>query len=419
MKFSKATAIPILVTLLLAFSLAAAGQTLRSRRPTSRGVRVPDKRTVKDLKETSEAADAEASGEQPVERTIAANPSVAVKVCVASGSITVHGWDRKEVRARSTDVAEIEFQHEGEPASKIQLLIADRAQGPGRTTSCLSFSDVDLDVPRGAAVQLQTRDGDINVADVATAYVNTQNGDVSIERASKAVDAGTVGGVIYLKDSSGSVNLHSVGGNIEASGVRPGEASDTFDASSVGGDIMLEQVAHARLNARSLNGSLNMIGPLAHEGHYGFKTISGDVTLTLPVNASFKLSAKLSRTAEIITDFPITLMSYATAPVSVSPMPNAVPAPAAAPQAPSRYSVTPVPRPEPGTPPPPPAEAGPPSITPDSPENPQKGVAKKGPKAPHVLVEGYPLRRLDGVCGSGDAFIDIGSFSGTVHLKKQ
>jgi hypothetical protein len=37
-----------------------------------------------------------------------------------------------------------------------------------------------------------------------------------------------------------------------------------------------------------------MIGALAHDGRYGFKTISGDVTLTLPVNSSFKISAKLS-----------------------------------------------------------------------------------------------------------------------------
>src|SRR6185295_11313229 len=118
------------------------------------------------------------------------------------------------------------------------------------------------------------------------------------------VDAGTIGGSITLKDSKGGFNLHSVGGSIDASSVRPSEASDIFDASSVGGDITLEQVAHARLNARSLNGSLNMTGQLAHDGHYGFKTISGDVTLTLPANSSFKISAKLSKSAEMITDFP-------------------------------------------------------------------------------------------------------------------
>ena len=335
---------------------------------------------------------------------------------MASGSITVHGWDRKEVRARSTDVAEIEFQHEGEPARKIQLLIADKAQGPGRTTSCLSFSDVEMDVPHGATVQLQTRDGDISVEDVATAYVNTQNGDVRIEHASKAVDVGTIGGEISLRESSGGVNLHSVGGNIEVSGIRPGEATDIFDASSVGGDITLEQVAHARLNARSLNGSLRMIGALAHDGHYGFKTISGDVTLELPGNSSFKISARLSRNAEMITDFPLTLMSYSTASasplpkVAVTPRPDAAPLPESKTASPPATTATPAPLID--------------IVSPAPPAEPQAGPPKapdkvKGPKAPRVVIEGYPLRRLDGICGSGDALIDVGSFSGTVHLKKQ
>lgn len=417
MTFSKATA-GFLVAVLLAFTVAASGQTFTPKPAASRSMRVVKKRQVKDAKELPERADVEELVEQPVERTIAADSSVAVKVCVASGSITVHGWERKEVRARSTDVAEIEFQHEGEPARKIQLLIADKVQGAGRTTSCLSFSDVDLDVPRGATVQLQTRDGDINIADVATAYISTQNGDVSVERAAKAVDAGTIGGVISLQDSSGSVNLHSVGGNIEVRNVRPGEASDIFDASSVGGDITLEQVAHGRLNARSLNGSLSMIGGLAHGGHYAFKTISGDVTLTMPADSSFKLSAKLSRSAEMITDFPITLMSYSTASMSFSPMAPAAPPPTVLPSG----SAASAPRAAPDAPPPPAAPgviAAAPALTVQTPEDPPKGVGKKGPKPPHVLVEGYPLRRLDGVCGTGDALIDIGSFSGTVHLKKQ
>ena len=400
MKFRRA----LVFSVLLASGAVASGQTFTDKRPEPRAARAADKRAAKDW---------EADVDQQVERTIATSAGVAVKVCVTSGSITVHGWDRNEVRARSTDVAEIEFQHEGEPANKIQLLIADKAQGPGATTSCLSFSDVEMNVPRGATVQLQTRDGDISVADVSTAYVNTQSGDVSIERVTKAVDAGTMGGVISLKNSSGCINLHSVGGNIEASGVRPSEASDSFDARSLGGDIMLDQVAHARLNARSLNGSLSMTGRLAHAGHYDFNTISGDVTLTLPVDSSFRISAKLSQRAEVITDFPITLKSYSSAPVSSKgPLsPQATPSVRIAPSS--------APSPKPPAPDVSPVPSVSPAIAPDLPDEPQKGIAKTKVKVPRVVVVGYPLRRLDGVCGSGDAMIDVGSFSGTVHIKKQ
>jgi Putative adhesin len=282
------------------------------------------------------------------------------------------------------------------------------------TASCLSFSDVEMNVPRGATVQLQTRDGDINVADVSTAYVNTQSGDVSIQRATKAVDAGTMGGVISLKDSSGCINLHSVGGNIEASGVRPTEASDTFDARSLGGDIVLDQVAHARLNARSLNGSLSMTGRLAHDGHYDFNTISGDVTLTLPVDSSFRISAKLSQSAEVITDFPLTLKSYSSAPVR--------PSGKLSPPDLQSASLSTSPEALPKTPAPaalPPVDGVAPARAADPPDDPPRVIAKTKIKVPRVVVVGYPLRRLDGVCGSGDALIDVSSFSGTVHLKKQ
>jgi len=422
MNLSKGMMLTILAAFLAALCMTASGQTVTHTRTVKRTTRAFEKREAKN----SEEAKAEEAGEpteQPVERTIAADANVAVKVCVASGSITVHGWDRKEVRARSTDVAEIEFQHDGEPARKIQLLIADKAQGPGRTTTCLSFSDVEMDVPRGATVQLQTRDGDINIADVATAYVNTQNGDILIERASKAVDAGTIGGVILVKDSGGGLNLHSVGGNIEATNVRPNEASDIFDASSVGGDITLEQVGHAKLNARSLNGSLSMTGPLAHDGHYGLKTTSGDVTLSLPANSSFRVSARLSRDAEFITDFPITLMSYSSAPWGPMPAKGPSPSPEPKPGAWPSSSATPSPGSAPRAVPPgpaTPAEQTAPASAPEDPDDLPKVVAKiKVGKLPKVAVDVYPLRRLDGTCGSGDATLDIGSFSGTVHLKKQ
>jgi len=410
----------ILIALVTAGGLSVSGQTTHVVKRDVSQTKLVEKRHARETKasakDSKDENDAAAEAEQPVERTIAAEVNVAVKVCVASGSITVRGWDRQEVRARSTDVAELELQHEGTPAKKIQLLIADKAEGPKRTTTCLSFSDVDLDVPRGATVQLQTRDGDIKIADVATAYVNTQNGDVTIERASVAVDAGTIGGLISLKDSKGGVNLHSVGGNIDALNVRPIEAGDIFDASSVGGDITLEQVGHAKLNARSLNGSVTMTGPLAREGHYGFRTISGDVTLALPADSSFRLNAKFSQHSDLITDFPLRLLNYSTAPWSPAAK-GPTPAPAVGPR-PVPLPGNPAPAPAPSESiKPAPAETAAGASAPELPDEPAKAAKMKGPKVVR-MAEGFASRHIEGTCGSGDAMIDVGSFSGTIHLKK-
>jgi hypothetical protein len=333
-----------------------------------------------------------------VERTIAANPNVSVSACLMSGSIKVHGWDRNEVRARSLDAAEIDFRRtdasaDSSPARKIELRVADRAQGPGHANTCESFSEVELDVPRGATVQLQTRDSDITVFEVATVYVSTQNGDVSIERAMKTVDAGTIGGSILLKNSSGRIHLHSAGGSIEATDVRPAEAGDSFEASSLGGEITLDRVSHAQLNAHTLNGSLCVTGPLTHGGRYGFRTISGDLTLTLPSDSSFKLSAKFSQQADIITDFPLALTQLSTRP---SPVSRPSPAPA----------VSPAPVPDRA-----------PAPTVEDPKVVAKVKTNKGTVV--VDVSSFGLRRIEGIHGSGDAMIELASFSGTIHLRKQ
>jgi hypothetical protein len=333
------------------------------------------------------------------ERTIAADAHVTVSACSVSGGITVHGWDRNEVRARSSEAAEIKFQRkdagpEASPVKKIELLVLDKEQGPTQPGFCESSSEIELDVPRGATVQLRTRDSDISVFEVATVYVNTQNGDVTIERASGTVEAGSIGGGISLKDSSGRINLHSAGGSIEASDVRPAEAGDTFEAHSLGGEITLDHVTHAQQNAHTLNGSLSVTGPLAHRGRYNFRTMSGDLTLTLPEDSSFQLSARYSQKAEIITDFPITLMTQSH--VQPSPLPAGV---AVAPVAPA--SAAPAPDPAP--------QRDPPEVV----------RVKTKTRTIVVDVSSLALRRLEGIHGTGDAKLELASFSGTIHLQKQ
>src|SRR5215210_638201 len=67
-----------------------------------------------------------------VEQTVAVEPNVIVSLCIASGSITVKGWDRNEIQARSGDAERIELRRASAtgPASRIEVLVADPADGP-------------------------------------------------------------------------------------------------------------------------------------------------------------------------------------------------------------------------------------------------------------------------------------------------
>lgn len=310
-----------------------------------------------------------------VERVVAADPSVSVSVCLVSGDIKVHGWDRNEVRARSNDVEAIEFRRqagarESDPAKEITVLLSDMT--PHRSGPCSTDADIELDVPRGATVRLQTRDGNIQVVDVSVVTASTQSGDLDLARIRRSVDTATIGGDISLRDSTGPTSLHSVGGSIEARGVGPAAAGDTFEAATVGGDITLEKIGSAKVKVKTVGGSLSLSGALAAGARYEFKTFSGDISFAMPPDSSFRLDATLSQ-GELVTEFPLRMITESKSPPSQS----------------SRRS-------------------GPPA----------KGDLTIDPD---VLIKGsnHGLQHISGVYGTGDALITASSFSGAINLKKK
>ena len=100
------------------------------------------------------------SGTQKIERSIATAPTVAVSLCVDSGDVTVRGWDKNEVLARSSEVGRIELKradvgNQSGGATKVQVWLADKNEGEEKS-GCHAFGDVELMVPRGASLYLQT-----------------------------------------------------------------------------------------------------------------------------------------------------------------------------------------------------------------------------------------------------------------------
>jgi hypothetical protein len=313
----------------------------------------------------------------------------------------VNGWDRAEVRARSGEATDIQLKRkdEGTGASKkVWVRVVDKESDNNTGDPCDAFSDVELDVPRGATVQLQTRDSSIEVSDVAVVYAQTQNGDVDIEKSGKIVDASSIGGSISVSESKGRISLHTASGTIDASDVRPADPTDTFEARSLGGEITLNDVAHTQVSATTLNGSLSVNGPLAAAGRYNLRTMSGGITLSMPEDASFQLIARISHAADIITDFPITLTSQTAA----------KPMPVHAPVSPAKPSAEAKPAPKP------PSD---PVVVKVEPAVIVKMKAKA--KGEPGELPGMSLRRLEGIHGTGDAKLELASFSGTIRLQKQ
>ncbi len=328
---------------------------------------------------------------EKIERSMPVDPQATVTLCVASGMLKVRGWDKNEVYVRSVDAAKIDFRRidktkdSSKPATRVDVMVLDHSADPNPKLlrfDCQAVADVEMSVPTGATVQIQTRDGDITIAGVSGAYAGSQNGDITVERATKLVEAGSVGGSIFLRDSSGRISLSSAGGGVEVVNVRPATQEDTFEVGTVSGDIHLDRVSNPKVTAKTVNGRVMMTGPLAKSGYYGFTNMAGDVVLALPADSSFQLNAKVSEKHDIISDFKLTYLS------------EPPPPPAARPR-------TPTPEAKPKTPAPP-ARTQPPIIVEGS----------------RRVVVPYVLRRVNAVCGSGDATISVASFGGTIRIKK-
>jgi hypothetical protein len=327
----------------------------------------------------------ELSNPQPgekIDRTMTVDPQAIVTLCVASGTLKVRGWDKDEIHVRSLDAAQIEFKRidktrdPTKPAGRVDVMVFDRSGAANQRLDCQALASVEMDVPAGATVQVQTRDGDITIAGVAGAYAGSQNGDIMIERATKLVEAGSLGGSIYLKDSSGRVNLSSAGGVVEVMNVRPSMDEDTFEVGTVSGDIQLSRVSNPKVTAKTVNGTVTMTGPLAKAGYYSFTNMAGDVVLGMPHDASFRLIAKVSEKHDIISDFALKYLN------ETPPTPPAKPAKSPEAKGKAGPVVTPI-------------------------------VVQK----PAVVSPQY-VRRVNAIFGTGDATISIASFGGTVRLKK-
>ena len=363
---------------------------------------------------------------QKLERSLAVSPEVTVTLCVASGTLRVRSWEKNELRVRSSGAPHVELRRldkakdPSTPAWRVDVIILDASAKVNPKLDCQAFADVEMEVPAGATVQVQTRDGDISIVGVAAAYAGSQNGNITIARATRIVEAGSVGGSISLRDSSGRVNLSSAGGIVEVANVKPATSEDTFEVGTVSGDIQLDRVSNPRVMAKTVNGTVTMTGPLARSGHYAFTNMTGDVILALPHDSSFQLNAKVSEKRDIVSDFALKYVEMPPPP----PSPRTMPAPSPKPGATAKAETAPKPGPAStqGTP-------APPSTTsPRSPAAKGQPPQRTGPIIAPIIVDKttdktnivvpYVLRRVTAICGTGDATIMVASFGGTVRLKK-
>ena len=242
---------------------------------------------------------------QGAQQSLEVAPGATVSLCVEGGDVFVRGTDGREVRASAAGGARIELRR---PAGMLSAGAAQRVEvsaADERGVSGCAFSGrVALDVPRGGTVHIKTVTARVTVSDVAHARVETVSGEVTLQGIARSAEASSANGDLSLRKSTGRVRLQTISASVEAAEVMPVEPADQFLAKTTSGDITLARIGHARVEASTTSGHVDLRGALARGGVYMLKAYSGGVTVTLPAEASFRVDARVAH-GEIVTDFPV------------------------------------------------------------------------------------------------------------------
>ncbi len=236
-------------------------------------------------------------GETSAEKSIAVDPKVNVSLCIAEGNLKITGWERSEIRAFVAGGSEVGFkvqQKNKQNDRAVWVMVTGSDPIKNKTVNseeCLSGEEIELDVPRGAAVNVKSRTSETTIEAVRKAVVKNIGGDISLNNIEQGIDAATYEGDVTVENSSGAITLESANGNIVAFDVAPSEIGDILKAKTNSGAITLQRIEHRQTEINSNSGSIKFVGEFQNGGQYNFGTQVGTISLAIPEKSSCKINA--------------------------------------------------------------------------------------------------------------------------------
>ena len=232
---------------------------------------------------------------ETIERSMAVDPAVAVKLCIAQGDLKINGWNRNEVRVFVKNGHEFKMKplEKSAESGKANWLWVVNVSGsrPGYNPECISGDRIEIDAPLGASFDLSGRAARTAVDSVKKARVNILEGPVSFRNIPGGINASTGQGDVVVENSGGSITLATTTGNIIAVEVSPGQIGEQLKAKTNGGAITFQRVLHRQIDASSISGSVTFEGKFLSGGIYSFRTSNGTIRLGIPPGSSCMIRA--------------------------------------------------------------------------------------------------------------------------------
>jgi Putative adhesin len=231
------------------------------------------------------------------EKSIAVDSKVSVSLCVSEGKLKGNGWERNEIRAFVGGGSQVGFrvqqksEQNGTPIWVIVLGFDPTKDNENGADECLSGEEIELDVPRGAIVNVKGSEAETTIDSVRKVTVLIDGGDIFLNNIAQGIEARTFEGDVTVENSSGAMTLTCTTGNIVAFDVGASEIGDVFKAKTSSGAITLQKIRHRQTEVGSNSGSIRFNGEFQSGGQYTLGTQNGSILLSIPEKCSFKLNA--------------------------------------------------------------------------------------------------------------------------------
>lgn len=223
------------------------------------------------------------TAQQRIDETKAARADGLVRIDNLAGSVKVTGWNRAEVAVKGTlgeGTERLDFTV-SENETIIKVIIMDEDERRRRNIQ-VKGSDLQISVPAGSRLDVQTVSADITVTDVTgDVELESVSGDIEVGGRPARVRAKCISGDITIAASAGPVRANSVSGRITVH-----EVTGRFDVGTISGGVKVTGRAIEEGNFESLSGDLYFEGDLAANANLSMENHSGSIDLVLPANIS-------------------------------------------------------------------------------------------------------------------------------------
>lgn len=195
-----------------------------------------------------------------------------VFIAIASGAVTITGWDRPEVYVKGAlgpDATRLEFVVRGR-ITRLEVV-------PASEKGVKKGSVLQVFVPMKSRVRAVGTTTDFEVRDVAGALrVQSGSGDIRVSGRVSEVEARCSSGDVVVTGQARCVVAATSAGDVILEAFK-GRAS----AETSSGDVLVKGGKIEWLRCRTVSGDVRLQGPLHATGTYSFRTHSGLVELGL------------------------------------------------------------------------------------------------------------------------------------------